>query len=172
KKFWPGPLTIVLRKTAEIVPEATAGLQTVGLRAPDHPLTLQLLRVFDGPIAGPSANESSRVSPTTAEHVRAELRDRVEMVLEGGACEVGIESTVLDLSGTVPKILRLGAVAREDIEKIIGAVAVEDLVTEATMPAKAPGQQRVHYAPRTVGYRFESSQRASVTSGAIIEIGR
>ena len=106
ERFWPGPLTIVLKKTDAIVPAATAGKNSVGLRCPDHPLALQLLREFDGPLIGPSANRSTRISPTTAQHVRDELGDSIDLILDGGACEVGIESTVLDLSGSVPTILR------------------------------------------------------------------
>src|SRR4051812_22054097 len=117
-RFWPGPLTIVLPKAPAIVPSVTAGLDTVGLRAPNHPLALELLRAFDGALAGPSANKSTHVSPTTAEHVRDELGDAVDLILDGGPCEVGIESTVLSLVGE-PKILRLGAVTREMIEDVL-----------------------------------------------------
>jgi L-threonylcarbamoyladenylate synthase len=152
--FWPGALTIVLPKNPVIVDEATAGLDTVGLRAPDHQLTLELLRDFDGPLAGPSANKSSHVSPTTAHHVRDEFGDAL-MVLDGGPCRVGIESTVLDLSRDRPTILRPGGVSRERIEEVIGSVEVKSVVTEVTAPVRAPGQHAVHYAPRTRAFRFD-----------------
>jgi L-threonylcarbamoyladenylate synthase len=159
-RFWPGPLTLVLRKTSEIAAEATAGLDTVGLRAPNHPLALELLRAFGKPLAGPSANKSSRVSPTTAQHVRDELGDSVDLILDGGPCAVGIESTVLDLSGDRPTILRPGGLSRQQIEAVIGPVEIKNMVTEVTMPANSPGQHPVHYAPRTPAYRFEPSERA------------
>jgi L-threonylcarbamoyladenylate synthase len=166
--FWPGPLTLVVPKTDAIVPEVTAGLETVGLRAPDHPLTLELLREFDGAIAGPSANQSSHISPTTAQHVRDELGDAVDLILDGGPCEVGIESTVLDLSGTQPSILRPGAITQEQIEAIIGPVQVKTLFTEVRRPLVAPGQLSVHYAPRSPAFRFETSQRDRVPSSAVV----
>jgi L-threonylcarbamoyladenylate synthase len=163
ERFWPGPLTLVLPRSDAIVKEATAGLDTVGLRAPDHPLALALLRAFDGPVAAPSANRSTRISPTTAEHVRQELGDRVDMILDGGPCRVGIESTVLDLSGDVPAILRPGGVTREQIEAVLGAsVRQNEFVTEAVTPAMSPGQHEVHYAPHAPAYRFEASQRGQV----------
>jgi L-threonylcarbamoyladenylate synthase len=160
KGFWPGPLTLVLPKTHAIVPEVTAGLDTVGLRAPDHPLALELLRKFDGPIAAPSANRSSRVSPTTARHVRDDLGNDVDLILDGGPCRVGIESTVLDLSGDRPTILRPGGVARESIEAVIGTVGWASPTPHE--PARSPGQQEIHYAPQTPAYRFETSQRGLI----------
>jgi L-threonylcarbamoyladenylate synthase len=169
ERFWPGPLTLVVPKSPEIVAEATAGLNTVGLRAPNHPLTLELLRKFDRPLAGPSANKSSRVSPTTAQHVREELGDAVDLVLDGGACAVGIESTVLDLSADRPVILRPGGVSRAQIEDVIGAVEEKFVVAEATTPAVAPGQHAIHYAPVTPAFRFEANQRAALDlSGAVV----
>lgn len=166
--FWPGPLTLVLPKTDAIVREATAGFDTVGLRAPNHELTLQLLRILDRPLAGPSANRSTRVSPTTADHVRHELGDRVDMILDGGPCDVGIESTVLDLSGGDPVILRLGGVSKEQIESMIGSVGVHTVVAEAATPLRSPGQQSVHYAPHTPAYRFEPHEAARIPVGASI----
>lgn len=170
--FWPGALTIVLPKTEKIVDDATAGLQTVGLRAPDHELTLELLREFGKPLAGPSANKSSHVSPTTAQHVHDEFGD-VVFVLDGGPCRVGIESTVLDLSVGSPAILRPGGVSREQIESVIGSVEMKSMITEVTAPLKAPGQLVVHYAPRTKAFRFEYSERLDVPDAftGIITIG-
>jgi L-threonylcarbamoyladenylate synthase len=152
--FWPGPLTLVLPKTRPIVHEATAGLPTVALRVPNHALALQLLRAFDGPVAAPSANRSGRVSPTTAEHVRRELGDRVDLILDGGACSVGIESTVLDLSRSEPRILRLGGVSRAEIEALIGPVDQAERDVSAGQAAMSPGMQAVHYSPRTPMFRF------------------
>jgi L-threonylcarbamoyladenylate synthase len=162
-RFWPGPLTLVVFKSDVIVPEVSAGRDTVGLRAPDHPLALQLLRAFDGPVAAPSANRSNRISPTTAEHVRRELGDAVDLILDGGSCKVGIESTVLDLTTTPPSILRPGAVAREQIESVIGPVDVAGTRTDASASAKSPGQHRVHYSPSTPAYRLELAQSDRVT---------
>ena len=164
--YWPGPLTLVLPKTADVPDVVTAGRATVGLRAPDHPLALELLRAFGRPVAAPSANRSNRVSPTTAQHVRDELGDAVDVVLDGGACRVGIESTVLDLSTDVPRILRPGAVTRRQIEFILGPVEFESRAAEVSQPAVSPGQQPVHYAPRTPAFRFETAQRAIVPTDA------
>ncbi|HEY1629164.1 MAG TPA: L-threonylcarbamoyladenylate synthase [Tepidisphaeraceae bacterium] len=162
EKFWPGPLTIVLKKTEAIVPAVTAGRNTVGLRCPDHPLTLELLREFDGPLIGPSANRSTHVSPTTAQHVRDELGDSVDLILDGGPCEVGIESTVLDLSGDVPTILRPGAVSQEQIESVIGPVRMFHGTIDAATASPSPGLHKVHYAPITPTYRFERGEDASL----------
>lgn len=156
RRFWPGPLTLVIHKGEAIVPDATAGLATVGLRAPDHPLALDLLRAFDGPIAAPSANRSGRISPTTADHVRRELGDAVDLVLDGGPCKVGIESTVLDLTRDKPAILRPGAVTQEQIEQVIGPVEFVATAIDLSRPARSPGQQEVHYSPTTLAYRFGS----------------
>ena len=169
QRYWPGPLTIVLPKTDELLKRgfdvtglATAGLQTVGLRAPDHALTLELLRALGKPLAGPSANKSTHVSPTIAEHVRDELGDEVDLILDGGPCAVGIESTVLDLSSDQPAILRPGEIAREQIEAVIGPVEMSGVVTPITTSAKSPGQHAMHYAPRTPAFRFETSQRGLI----------
>ncbi len=160
EKFWPGPLSIVLPKAASIALNVTAGKETVGLRVPNHPVALELLRQFGGAIAAPSANKSNHVSPTTAAHVRDELGDAVDMVLDGGACEVGIESTVLDLSTGIPTILRPGGVSREQIEAVIGPVAMHGHnVVTTDVAASSPGQLAVHYAPRTAAFRFDTPQR-------------
>jgi L-threonylcarbamoyladenylate synthase len=159
QKFWPGPLTLVLPRYRTIAAEVSAGLDTVGLRMPNHPLALKLIQKFDGPVAAPSANRSNHVSPTTAQHVREELGSSVDLVLDGGACMVGIESTVLDLTLARPKILRPGGITREEIEKVIGPVDARDMLTEVSTPASSPGQHETHYAPRTPAYRFECGQR-------------
>jgi len=156
--FWPGPLTLVLPKQPNIVAQVTAGKSTVGLRSPAHPLTLAVLREYDGPLAAPSANRSNRVSPTTAEHVRQELGDSVDLILDGGPCQVGIESTVLDLSGGQPTILRPGGITRQQIEAIIGATALFTGHATPQTAAASPGQQTVHYSPHAPAYRFARSQ--------------
>ena len=170
--FWPGPITIVLPKTDAIVPAVTARLDTVGLRSPNHPLALELLRAFDGPLAGPSANKSSHVSPTTAQHVRDELGDAVDLILDGGPCSVGIESTVLSLVEQTPRILRPGAITREMIESVI-AMRIEESpgVSGSATPQAAPGQFEKHYAPRTPAFRFEPHERDRIdlSDTAIIE---
>lgn len=142
--FWPGPLAMVLPR-AEGVPDAvTGGLDTVALRVPRHPVALALLRAFDGGLAAPSANRYGRVSPTRAAHVREELGDRVDLVLDGGACDVGIESTIVDLSGDEPVLLRPGAVTVEMLERVLGT-RVRHAGENAT---PAPGRKPSHYAPR------------------------
>jgi L-threonylcarbamoyladenylate synthase len=164
RKFWPGPLTIVVPGSDSIAPQVSAGRQTVGLRAPDHPLAMQLLRAFDGPVAAPSANRSTRVSPTTAEHVRQELGNAVDLILDGGPCRVGIESTVLDLSGATPIILRPGFVTREQIESEIGRVEVFQGLVSPSIAAASPGQHAIHYAPQLPAYRFESGELSGVSA--------
>jgi L-threonylcarbamoyladenylate synthase len=162
ERLWPGPLTLVLPKSPEIVPAVSAGLTTVGLRVPAHPLALQLLRQFAGPVAAPSANRSNRISPTTARHVRDELGDAVEIILDGGPCAVGIESTVLDLTTPRPTILRPGGVSREQIEAVIGTVDVAGAAEGDSGAARSPGRHPVHYAPRAPAFRFESARRPEV----------
>jgi L-threonylcarbamoyladenylate synthase len=143
--FWPGPLTLILKREADVPDEVTGGQDTVGLRVPAHPVALQLLRAFGGGVAAPSANRFGRISPTTAMHVRDEFGDEVT-VLDGGACEVGIESTILDLSGGTPHILRPGAISTAQIEAVIGRPLAGGV--PANMP-RASGTLAAHYAPRT-----------------------
>ncbi len=171
-RFWPGPLTIVVAKSPLIVDDATAGRDTVALRVPDHPLTLKLLRAFDGPLAGPSANRSMHISPTIARHVKDDLGDSVDLILDGGPCAVGIESTVLDLSTGVPTILRLGGISKEQIESVIGPVPIKTMLAEASTPAKSPGQSAVHYAPHTPAFRFHPRDRTTLdmTDAAVLEL--
>ncbi len=143
---WPGPLTIVLRRAARVPDAVTGGLPTVGLRVPAHPLALELLRAFGDGIAAPSANRFGTVSPTTAEHVRAGLGDRVDLVLDGGPSNVGVESTIVDLSGIAtpgPAILRPGGLPREVLEAIAG----EPIPVREGGEVRAPGMLASHYAP-------------------------
>ena len=145
KAFWPGPLTLILRKQPGVPDEVTGGQSTVGLRCPAHPIALALLHEFDGGLAAPSANRFGHVSPTTAAHVREEFGDAVAVVLDGGDCEVGIESTILDLSGEMPRILRPGRITHAQIEALVGPVAQGG---DAQSP-RASGTLEAHYAPRT-----------------------
>jgi len=154
RAIWPGPLTLVLPKGEQIVSEVTAGLPTVAIRCPDHPIALELLRQFDGPIAAPSANRSNRISPTTADHVRRELGDKVDLILDGGPCRVGIESTVVDLTSPHPAILRPGAVTQQRLQELIGPVELRMNVGDDSKPARSPGQQEVHYSPSTPAFRL------------------
>lgn len=143
--FWPGPLTMVLplREDSGLSPLVTAGLSTVAIRVPAHPLARELLRAFGGPVAAPSANPSGRVSPTRAAHVLAGLSGRIEAVLDGGACAVGVESTIIAMDGP-PALLRPGGVSVEVIEAVLGAALA--LPGDPATP-KAPGQLASHYAP-------------------------
>lgn len=147
RQFWPGPLTLVVRKQAIIPDVVTAGLPTVGLRMPAHPVALALLREAGVPLAAPSANRFTQLSPTTAEHVRYGLGERVAYILDGGACEVGIESTVLSIAEDVPALLRPGGVLRSDIEAVIGPVTVR--ATSGQGAHESPGMHPQHYSPKT-----------------------
>jgi L-threonylcarbamoyladenylate synthase len=157
-RFWPGPLTLVLPATNDIAGEVTAGLGTVGLRAPNHPLAQKLIHVADRPIAAPSANRSQRISPTTAEHVRQEIGERVDLILDGGPCTVGIESTVLDLSAEVPAILRPGGITQAQLQEVIGEVLSANTAQSDAAPARSPGQQAIHYSPRKPTFRFGAEE--------------
>ena len=140
---WPGPLTIILARGPRVSLATTGGSETVGLRVPAHPMAQELLRGFGGGIAAPSANRFGAVSPTTADHVVADLGDDVDYILDGGACTVGVESTIVDLSRGRAVLLRPGGLAREEIEAITGPLAAADLAAPA-----APGTLASHYAPR------------------------
>jgi L-threonylcarbamoyladenylate synthase len=140
---WPGPLTMILPRGPRVSPATTGGADTVGLRVPAHPMAQALLRAFGGGVAAPSANRFGAVSPTTADHVVTDLGDRVDYVLDGGPCAVGVESTIVDLSRGRAVLLRPGGLPREAIEAITGPLAAAD----AHAPA-APGTLASHYAPR------------------------
>ncbi|EFL12889.1 L-threonylcarbamoyladenylate synthase [Streptomyces sp. C] len=144
ERFWPGPLTLVLRRGRRVPLEATGGLETVAVRVPDHPVALELLAAFGGGVTAPSANRFGSVSPTTADHVGAELGEAVDLVLDGGPCQVGVESTIVDVTGDVPSILRPGGVTREDLEAVLGF----PLAVPSTSQVRVPGQHPSHYAPR------------------------
>ena len=142
--FWPGPLTLVLPRRAVVPDEVTGGRPTVGVRVPDHPVALAILRAFGGGVAAPSANRFGRVSPTTAAHVLADLGGDVDAVVDGGPAAVGVESTILEVTPDGLTILRPGGISAEQIEAVAGA-AVERV---AHGPARAPGMLAAHYSPR------------------------
>ncbi len=149
KAFWPGPITLILPKAAHVLDDITGGQQSVGLRVPAHPLALELLNAFGGGVIAPSANKFGRLSPTRAEDVRAEFKNEVALVLDGGPCAVGIESTIIDLSSEQPMILRPGMIDQAQIEAIIGPVLVSHKQSETASVTRAPGDLASHYAPTT-----------------------
>jgi L-threonylcarbamoyladenylate synthase len=144
-RFWPGPLTLVLPRTALVPDEVTAGGDTVAVRAPSHPVARALLERVGAPLAAPSANSAQHVSPTSAAHVLRDLNGRIDAVLDGGRCPVGIESTVLSLDGPVPRLLRAGAISRAQLEDLLGPI--ETGPRPGAGVAQSPGQQHRHYAP-------------------------
>jgi len=158
--FWPGPLTVVLPRTAKAADETVGGRPTIGLRVPDHPVALELLRRFGGGVAAPSANRFGRVSPTTAAHVVDDLGGLVDVVLDGGATTVGIESTIVEVLGDEPILLRPGAVTKADLERALGVEVLDGSGGEA----RAPGMLRSHYAPDAAVELVEPDQLASEIS--------
>lgn len=145
-RFWPGPLTLVLPRRQEVPDIVTAGLPTVAVRIPSHPIALGLIEMADCPIAAPSANPFGYLSPTTAQHVREQLGDEVDLILDGGPCEVGVESTIVSFGEGGPRLLRPGGIPLEEIESVIGKVVVGAMNNEKV---SAPGMLPKHYAPRT-----------------------
>lgn len=173
KKFWPGPLTMVLPKAADVPNAVTGGGPNVAVRCPDHPLALELIRAFGGPIVGPSANPSGKVSPTTAAHVRESFAGVDLMVLDGGACRAGIESTVLSLVDDEPTVLRLGAIPVEELHLHAGADGVgatflppEALEGEGGVAMPAPGRMLSHYAPNVKAVLFGAADWPDVLHSA------
>jgi L-threonylcarbamoyladenylate synthase len=143
--FWPGPLTLILPKKARVPGLVTSGLETVAVRIPAHPVARAVIRLSGVPVAAPSANPFGYLSPTRAEHVARMLGERVDFILDGGACEIGVESTVLDVTGELPLVLRPGGLSIAAIEEVAGPVATVDRVT---LSPTGPGQLESHYAPR------------------------
>jgi len=162
-KFWPGPLTLVLAKQPHVPDRLTAGLDTVGVRMPAHPIALDLIRESGVPIAAPSANPFTELSPTTAQHVRDALGDRAAMVLDGGPSKVGIESTVLSIAGPEAVLLRPGMVTKAEIEAVIGPVTVIGSVAEGAHAS--PGLHARHYSPKTPLILVERGQHPASGSG-------
>ena len=149
--YWPGPMTMILPRK-DMVPDAvTAGLDTVGMRCPSHPLCHELIRLADVPIAAPSGNTSGRPSPTTADHMWEDMDGKIDAIVDGGPCSVGVESTIIDLTCTPPRLLRPGGISLEQLQAVLGPVDVDPAVTRllsAGEKPKAPGMKYRHYAPK------------------------
>ncbi len=170
-RFWPGPLTLVLRKAAAVPDLVTAGLDSVGIRIPAHPVALALIRAAGVPIAAPSANLFTQISPTTAEHVLQGLREQVELILDGGQTEFGIESTVVSLMRMPPAVLRPGMISQADLEGATGVQWEQEIDRpHITEPAESPGLHPRHYAPRTPFYLLEPGITVRSGRGRIIEL--
>ncbi|PGP47067.1 threonylcarbamoyl-AMP synthase [Bacillus thuringiensis] len=146
--FWPGPLTIILPRKEGISERVTAGLNTVGVRMPDHPVALALIEEANVPVAAPSANRSGRPSPTLASHVYEDLNGKIAGIVDGGATGVGVESTVIDCTSTVPTILRPGGITKEQLEAVIGTVSLDPALKDEKEKPKSPGMKYTHYAPK------------------------
>lgn len=157
--YWPGPLTLILPRLPRAKDAVTGGLDTVGLRVPSHPVAQALLREFGGAIAAPSANRFGHVSPTSAAHVRTEFADSLPLILDGGDCEVGLESTIVDLSGDHPVILRPGAITQQQVEAVCG----QYMASPETSSTRCSGRLSSHYAPRA---SVELVQRTAVFAKA------
>lgn len=142
-RFWPGPLTVIVRKTARVSDLVTGGQETVALRIVDHPLASAILHAFGGAVAAPSANRFGRVSPTTAQHVRDDLGDEVDLIVDGGAARVGVESTIVDLTSDVPAIVRVGAIGARELGDALGV----PVIVRVGGGVRAPGTLASHYAP-------------------------
>jgi L-threonylcarbamoyladenylate synthase len=164
--FWPGPLTLVLPKDLSIPDNVTAGLPTVGLRQPDHPVAAALIREAGVPIAAPSANRFTGLSPTTAEHVLKSLGGEVDLILDGGPTRVGIESTVLSLSGSKPTILRPGMISAEQIEEVVGEIGEFEVAAGGAHPS--PGLHEKHYSPLTPLFLVDGSRLPERGRGAYL----
>jgi len=145
--FWPGPLTMIMKKSKLIPDNVSAGLDTVAIRMPEHPAALALIRASSCPIAAPSANPSGQPSPTNASHVKNDLDGKIPYILDGGDCRVGLESTVIDISEDIPRILRPGGITYEEIKTILGHVETDSSIT--TESPKSPGMKYRHYAPKS-----------------------
>ena len=151
QRFWPGPLTMILRRRDNVPDVTTGGLNTVGMRCPDHPVTLAIIAAAGIPIAAPSGNISGRPSPTCARHMIEDMDGRIDGIVDGGACGVGVESTIIDLTVTPPRLLRPGGLALEQLQEVLGEIAVDKAVTAPLAPGekpRAPGMKYRHYAPK------------------------
>lgn len=172
RRFWPGPLTLVLPRRPVVPDIVTAGLDTVALRVPAHPVALALVRAADLPVAAPSANRFTQLSPTRAEHVVRSLGPRVDFVLDAGPTTVGIESTVLDLSGAAPEILRPGIITADAIAAEIGPVRVAAHTALGSAPRRSPGMVDRHYAPRALVVLFDPGGHDAALAAASAAAGR
>lgn len=167
ERFWPGPLTMILPKSEKVPMGTTGGLDTVAIRMPDHPVALELIRTSGLYLAAPSANTSGRPSPTLAEHVAEDLSGKIDMILDGGMVQVGLESTILDLTEAVPVILRPGCISKAMLEQVVGQVAIDPAILSAhamtNAKPKAPGMKYKHYAPKAQLTIFKGKQASVVT---------
>ncbi len=158
--FWPGPLTMIFKvKPNVLATSVTAGLDTVGIRMPEHPVALKLLKMLGKPVAAPSANRSGKPSPTEGIHVEQDLAGKIPLILDGGATGVGVESTVIDLTLETPVILRPGAITKEMFEKVIGPVKQPTHIEQKAGAPRAPGMKYTHYAPNAPVYLIERDQQ-------------
>ncbi|MCC6428147.1 MAG: threonylcarbamoyl-AMP synthase [Phycisphaerales bacterium] len=170
--FWPGPLSIIVPKSSVIPTNVTAGADSVAVRCPDHPLTLALIEAFGSPLVGPSANPSGRISPTTADHVRESFSPDLVYVLDGGPCRGGIESTVVDVSGTQPRVLRPGLITPEMLANVLGQPIAGpgsnriDMAAAGALPS--PGLLPQHYAPVSPTHLIDRSDIRSMDAGAVL----
>ena len=163
EKFWPGPLTMVLKKSDVVPLGTTGGLNTVAVRMPSHPVALEMIRAGGGYIAAPSANTSGRPSPTLASHVADDMDGIIPMILDGGAVGIGIESTIVDLTEEIPTILRPGFITKEMLEEVVGEVQIDKgLEADAKTPPKAPGMKYRHYAPKAELLIVEGAEDAVI----------
>jgi L-threonylcarbamoyladenylate synthase len=179
-RFWPGPLTLVVPKDVAVPDIVTAGLDAVGIRVPAHPVALALIRAADLPVAAPSANRFTQLSPTTADHVAQALGDRVDLLLDGGPATVGIESTVVDLTGARPRLLRPGMISLAALEEVVGPLAHDSAEPTGDAPRLSPGQVERHYAPRAtlvvmtrsrimeLAHRGEAEGADAAATGALV----
>ena len=173
--FWPGPLTILVNRTTQISDQITGGRNTVALRVPEHPLARQLIHELGVPVVAPSANRFGRVSPTTAQHVLRDLGHEVDLILDGGACTIGVESTIIDCTSDTPQLLRPGALTATEITQVTGIV-----ISPASGPSRSAGMLAHHYAPQCRVELFEDKEsaqaaflqfRQSGQRGSIIDYG-
>lgn len=149
--FWPGPMTMILPRRPMVPDVVTAGLDTVGMRCPQHPLCREIIRLADRPVAAPSGNTSGRPSPTTAQHMMEDMNGKIDAIVDGGPCSVGVESTIIDLTCEPPRLLRPGGITLEQLRSVLGTVDVDPAVTRllgAGEKPKAPGMKYRHYAPK------------------------
>jgi L-threonylcarbamoyladenylate synthase len=170
--LWPGPVTVIVPRSPHIPDAVTAGGPTVALRCPEHPLARRLIATLGGPLAAPSANRSTQLSPTTAGHVLESLGNRIDLILDGGPCCRGIESTVVDCTTDPPRILRPGPIGRAELEAVLGGPVIDALpgnVDADTAPARSPGQLARHYAPKTP---LEVSASAAERVAALLQAGK